>query len=132
MNLNEILRPRRLDDYKPNQTPTEAYYYARKLKRRYPAGEHIIATDPWASYFYAFDVIKGPWKMGEAAIASDPEHARFYATEILKKPWPKGEQSIVTSPGIASEYENFLDRVGTPEDGRRWNKLVDKARKLRK
>jgi hypothetical protein len=132
MNLNEIFDRSAMDRYNPNQTPEEAYYYARKLKRRYPAGEHIIASNSWASYFYALDIIKGPWKMGEHTISQDPEYATYYATDILKKPFPEGEPAIAMSAGYAGDYENFIDRVGTSEDGKRWNKLIDKVRNSRK
>lgn len=132
MNLNEIFsRHTAIDAYNPNQTPEEAYYYARKLGRRYPSGEHIIASNPWAAYFYALDIIKGPWKMGERTISQDPQYATHYAIDILKKPFPEGEPAIAMSTDYARDYENFIDRVGTLEDGKRWNKIIDKVRKSR-
>jgi len=72
-----------------------AYWYARDvIKGPWPAGEAAIATDPYWAYEYAHDVIGKPWPPGEAAIAKDPKLAYWYARDVIKGPWPAGEAAI--------------------------------------
>jgi hypothetical protein len=38
----------------------------------------VIATSPYAAYWYARDVIKGRWPEAEPRIMTDPEWAYLY------------------------------------------------------
>ena len=56
--------------------------------------EDAIAKDAWYAYFYARDVLKGPFPLGEEAISKDPDYAHYYARHVLKSPFPAGEETI--------------------------------------
>ena len=63
-----------------------AYYYALDvLKGPFPTGEEAIAKNAGYAYDYAADVLKGPFPAGEAAIAKDHYYAIDYAKNVLKK-----------------------------------------------
>ena len=72
-----------------------SYYYARDiLKGPFPLGEEAIAKNSNSAYEYAKDVLKGPFPAAEAAIAKDAVSAYSYAKDVLKGPFPAGEEAI--------------------------------------
>jgi len=82
-----------------------SYWYAYEvLKGPFPKGEDAIVKDPWSAYSYAFNVIKGPWSKGEDAIAKQPNHSFEYAAYILHSPFPKGEDVIATNSNYSIRY----------------------------
>src|SRR5574339_222970 len=68
-----------------------SYWYARDiLKGPFPKGENAIAKDAEIAYGYAKNVLKGPFPKGEDIIAKKSSFAYMYAKNILKGPFPKG------------------------------------------
>ncbi|MEM4460769.1 MAG: hypothetical protein QXY70_01365 [Nanopusillaceae archaeon] len=101
------------------QDPEYSFYYALNvLKGPFLKGEDVIAKDPQYSYLYAFDVIGGPWPKGEDAIAQDPCWSFHYALNVIKGPWPKGEDAITQSAYFSYQYakEVLNDRFKKGED----------------
>ena len=89
--------------------PQTAYKYAMFVIRRpFPAGEAIIATDAKYSLYYAKNVLHRPWPKGEPAIANDPRNyvQLDYARSVLKGPFPAGEAGIAKDPYHIMEYAN--------------------------
>ena len=87
-----------------NMTPDQAYYICYYRKRRILELEPIIITDPEYSYFYAINIIKGPFKKGEDIISKDSTRSYQYARDIKKGRFPKGEKSIIKDPKLAYWY----------------------------
>ena len=56
--------------------------------------EHLWAKDAQYAFWYAREIIKGPWPPGEAVIAKDPKVAYHYAVVVIKKPWPPGDSFL--------------------------------------
>ena len=71
-----------------------------ELKKR----EKYIAKSAQFAYYYARDVLKGPFPTGEEAIAKDAYYAFQYAKNILKGPFPAGEEAIAKNAGFAKLY----------------------------
>jgi hypothetical protein len=85
--------------------PMYAYWYARQvLKGPFKLGEPIIAKDPSYAYYYAVDILKGPFPLGEPTIAKDPGYAYYYAKDVLKGPFPLGEPAIAKTASRAYSY----------------------------
>lgn len=89
------------------KSPKYAYRLALRLKRRFPLAEKNIAKDGEYSYFYAKDIIKGPWKDGEAAIAKDGYYSFLYARDVLKGRFDEGEPAILKTH-YKNDYKKFL------------------------
>jgi hypothetical protein len=68
------------------RNPKIAYLYASVVKEPFPAGEAIIAQDPWYAYWYASFVLHKPWPAGEVGIIKDALCAYHYARSVLKLP----------------------------------------------
>lgn len=65
-----------------------SYYYAHDvLKGPFKLGEPTIAKDARWSYWYALHILHGPFKLGEPATAKDAEYSYFYAYDVLKGPF---------------------------------------------
>ena len=71
-----------------------------ELKKR----EKYIAKYPKHAYYYAEDILKGPFKLGEEAIAKDAHSSFLYARNILKGPFLAGEAAIAKKIYFAYEY----------------------------
>ena len=68
------------------KSPKYAYYYAKEvLKGPFPAGEAAISKNALCASAYAKGVLNGPFPAGEAAIAKDALYVNAYARDILKK-----------------------------------------------
>ena len=68
------------------KSPNNAFYYARDvLKGPFPAGEEVIAKNIDFAYYYVRDILKGPFPAGEEAISKDADSAFQYAKHALKK-----------------------------------------------
>ena len=91
-------------------TPEEAYYKCRKKNKRIPELEEIIATNSYCSYFYARNIIKGPWKRGEEAINKHPEYSFWYALYVIKQPFEKCHSHIFNSQ-YKDKYIKFLKSI---------------------
>lgn len=73
-----------------------AYLYATEVrKRRWHAGELVIAKDPELAYYYARDMVKKRWERCEIYIIKDIYWAYMYTRDILQKRWPKFENKIL-------------------------------------
>jgi len=70
---------------------------------------------PYWAYWYAYNVISGPWAPGEAAIAQNAECACCYALYVIKGPWAPGEAAIAQNAECAYRYAR--DVVGGPWKG---------------
>lgn len=66
--------------------------------------EDIISKDPYYSYLYAREVIKGPWKEGEDSISKDTQSAVLYMGHVIKGRWEKGEDAIAKDAQEAYFY----------------------------
>jgi hypothetical protein len=97
--------PESLDHYEERLTrvPKLAYEHAKKLGRRFPEGEAVIAKDAKWSYWYAREIIKGRFPEGEAAIAKHAG-ASFEYAYYLKKRFPMGESEIAKDAYYAYHY----------------------------
>jgi hypothetical protein len=85
--------------------PYWAYWFALEvIKGPWPKGEDAISQDCEWSYNYARDVIKGPWPEGEDTISKDAEWSYYYAKAVIKGPWPKGEDAIIQDAYFSYQY----------------------------
>jgi lambda repressor-like predicted transcriptional regulator len=90
--------------------PYLTYRYAKdivkgKIKEEW---EDIIAQNSNVSRDYAIEVLKGPFPKGEDAIAQDPYSAYQYARYALHKPFPKGEDAIANSAALSLYYAKYV------------------------
>jgi hypothetical protein len=90
--------------------PEEAYYKCKNENRRVPKLENVIATDPYYSYLYARDVIKGRSEEFEKSIAIDPKYSYWYALDIIKSPFELCHHIIFNSE-YKELYINFLKSI---------------------
>ena len=90
-----------------------------ELKKR----EKYIAADAEYAFYYARDVLKGPFPAGEVAIARDAEYAKDYAEYVLKGPFPAGEAAIAKDAGYAKDYAEYVLKADFYYNG----KLIAKA-----
>jgi len=104
------------------KSPRYAYYYAKDiLKGPFSLGEPIIAKHPGYSYSYALYVLKGPFTLGEPAIAKHPGYAYGYARYVLKGPFPLGEPTIAMDDSWKQRYQERVLK------GRPWTGLDQKV-----
>jgi hypothetical protein len=98
--------------------PRYAFFYAKNiLKGPFPLGEPTIAKHAMAAYQYARDILKGPFPLAEPAIAKHAMAAYQYARDILKGPFPLGEPAIRRSPTYSKYYEKNVLK------GRSWTHI---------
>lgn len=90
--------------------PKEAFEYCKLKNLRISELEKIIATDPYYSYCYARDVIKGRWEESEQIIANDSEWSYVYAYEVIKGPFYLCHPIIFNSE-YKDGYINFLKSI---------------------
>jgi hypothetical protein len=82
-----------------------SYFYARDvLKGPFPLGEKTIATNYVYSYFYALDVLKRPFLLGEKNIAKVGYYSYLYAKDVLKGPFKLGEEAIAKDADYSCWY----------------------------
>ena len=99
MNLHDLHNePKSLDhhddqDLVPVLAWTKYHQDQNELKKR----EKMWARDPQTAYWYARDVLHGPFKIGELAIAKDSDYSYLYAKCVLKGPFKLGELAIANS-----------------------------------
>ena len=91
---NLVSDPEKLKTYKTHISPEEAY--ERLIK-----GEtddllvHTVAKSPEYSYYYALNVLNGPFPLGEPAIRTDSNWSFDYSFDILKgRPWTGLDQKV--------------------------------------
>ncbi|MEM3509400.1 MAG: hypothetical protein QXL51_00665 [Candidatus Aenigmatarchaeota archaeon] len=96
------------------------YEYARKIVEGKVDDEleNIIAQDPEYSFYYALNVLKGPFLKGEDVIVKNPQYSYLYAFDVIGGPWPKGEDAITQSAYFSYQYakEVLNDRFKKGED----------------
>lgn len=99
------------------QSPSNAYYYARQFKGRWPEAEPIIIQDIDALVYYAISVLKGRWLEAEPRLLEMLEErgpyaaaawATMYAKLAVRDRWPEGEDYIFNSKEHTAEYKHFL------------------------
>jgi len=89
--------------------PFEAFLYVKKLGKRVPEVEPIIAKDARCSVLYAVKVLNNErFKLGEDVIKTDPKSACRYAIEVLKGRWTKTESLIMNSQYYAAYIQYVL------------------------
>lgn len=117
MNLyNFHAKPKLLAHYetKDETNPNIFWEKYRNNKKELKKYEKYIAKDAVYAYWYALDVLKGPFPAGEAAIAKDTYCAYQYAQYILKGPFPLGEAAISKDTHFAYLYaQNVLKKTST-------------------
>ena len=75
------------------QEPYWSYKYAKDIiKGRFEKGEDVIAQYAYYSYLYARDALKDRFEKGEDAIAQNAEYSRFYTKEFNLKAQFKGKK----------------------------------------
>jgi len=80
--------------------------------------EDIIARDGEASFYYAYEVLNGPFPRGEYAIAENEDLSLDYAIKVLKDRFPKGEEAIIyvalkhDDDVYLWRYTDFLKEIG--------------------
>lgn len=72
--------------------------------------EEGIARNPWQSYRYAKDILKGPFPAGERAMAKNGFYAFEYA-KTIKRRFIEGEKAIANSK-FAKQYIKRFDKTG--------------------
>ena len=68
----------------------------KELKKR----EKALAKKARYAYWYAYDILHGPFPAGEAAIAADPGYAYLYSVFVLRRRFPAGEAVITAHPTL--------------------------------
>ena len=71
--------------------------------------EWCISKDAKASFRYT-SVTGERFKIGEDAIASDPYYSFYYARNVLKGSFPAGEEAMKHT-SYWNQYQNFLERL---------------------
>jgi hypothetical protein len=93
------------------QSADYSYFYAYNiLKGPFVKGEDAIAQSSYYSYYYARDVLKGPFPKGEDAIAKNAQFSYWYAEDILKDRFEKGEPTLIKS-NYLDDYKKFLKSI---------------------
>ena len=70
-------------------TPEDAFNKAHDAGKRFPELEELISTDPFWSYIYARDIIKGRWVEAEDIIMINLYHSYHYALYVIKGKLPE-------------------------------------------
>lgn len=83
--------------------PETAFMYAER-NGIFPEGEPAILKDPYFTFFYAKDIIKGRFPEGEKILARTPYWAHRYACEVINGRFPRGEPILLTDPQWACYY----------------------------
>lgn len=87
-----------------NMTSSQAFYTCYNQKIRIHELENVIAIDPWYSYCYANNIIKGRWEEGEKSIATNSGYSFWYARDVIKGRFIEGEKTIATNPESSYLY----------------------------
>lgn len=77
--------------------PKIAYQFCDDEGRRIPPLEQIFIDNPFASYKYARDIMKGRWLEAEPIIIKYPRYAYYYSRHVIKGRWPEAEPFIITN-----------------------------------
>lgn len=85
--------------------------YARAIRGPWKEAEDIIATDSWASYSYAANVLNGPFPKGEDAILTDVENTHFYNDVILNDARWKAREKKLLADKNALELVSYAYRI---------------------
>lgn len=88
------------------KTAEEIYNEAKSGKKLTDHDLAILSTSVRYAYFYAYDVLKAPFKLGEPAIAKDTWYSYFYATEVLHAPFLSGEPAIKKDEDLWKSYRS--------------------------
>jgi hypothetical protein len=98
------------DDYCNKRTPRECYYYAKDIiKGPFPLVEKIISTNLLYTYYYAVRVLKGPFALGEPVIAKSADYSYCYAIHVLKGRFLLGEKAIANDFYYKNQYEKLFN-----------------------
>ena len=82
-----------------------------KKNKRIPEYENSIITNDIYSYFYARDIIKGPFKEGEEKISQDSYASYLYARDVIQGPFLLGHNIILNSEW-KKDYLKLLKEKG--------------------
>jgi len=91
-------------------TSYEAYQKCLKQNKRIPKLEEIISIDSQCSYYYALNVIQGPFERGEEIISKHPYYSYLYASVIIEGPFEKCHPFILNS-SYKNDYIYFLKTI---------------------
>ena len=81
--------------------------YAKRIRR---VVEPYVAKDADQAYYYARDVLNGPFPEGEEAIATSAVQSYYYARFRLKGRFPAGEKAILKDRmyHLAPDYLHYV------------------------
>jgi hypothetical protein len=102
-----VTDPTKLKTYDTHISAEEAYYRLKDGDKD-PVLVKVVAKDPKYAYYYADEVLGGPFPLGEPAIAKDAYWAYPYARNVLKKPFPLGEPAIAKNAIDAYPYARYI------------------------
>jgi len=88
----------------------EIYEAAEKITRREPRLEEILATDPFFSFLYAKNILRGRFEQGEATIAGHSSWAYQYCHCVIKGRWPQIEATLAKCPTQVCLYAGNVIR----------------------
>jgi lambda repressor-like predicted transcriptional regulator len=106
--FNERLQPK-FEDIIAQDAEASYYYALNILQGPFPKGEDVMATDLYTAYHYAADVLHKPFPKGEAIISNFPYSSYYYAKEVLHDRFPKGEKAIIESRGQPDNAEPYFE-----------------------
>jgi hypothetical protein len=91
-------------------TPSRAFYTCYNKQHKIQQLEQNISIDPYFSYRYAFELIRGRFEEGESSIATDPECSYLYARNVIKGPFELCH-SVIFNSEWRNNYIDFLKSI---------------------
>ena len=89
-------------------TPQAAYDKAMITGKRLPELEDLIMTDPWCSYLYARDIIKGRWIEAEDIIMTSSYESYRYAKYVIKGKLPEKMHNMMILHAIKDPIDVYV------------------------
>jgi hypothetical protein len=86
----------------------EIYWYCFENRIRLKKYEYILAKDPYYSYDYALNILKGRFVIGENILAKDGNRSYLYARYILNDRFILAEKYIKQST-YKKAYEQYFN-----------------------
>ena len=71
--------------------------------------KELALTDPQLAFWYANDIVKGPWKEAEDIISTCAFESWRYAKFVIKGRFTIGESTIKKNPIMKTTYENHFN-----------------------
>jgi len=90
--------------------PSRAFYTCYNKQCKIKELEQNISIDPYFSFRYARELIRGRFEEGEKSIATDPECSYLYARDVIKGPFHLCHYVIFNSDW-KKKYIDFLKHI---------------------